>query len=101
MTAERISAMTAESTRRIIAWLMTAPNGIQNMSAASGSAVETSLNLGAVITEPAGAVKFIYTLRSTLASRKEFLKDKLRYLAGQLSGTAAVSLNRTSCLRRT
>ena len=89
MTAERISAMTAESTRRIIAWLMTAPNGIQNMSAASGSAVETSLNLGAVITEAAGAVKFIYTLRSTLASRKEFLKDKLRYLAGQLSGTAS------------
>lgn len=89
MTAERISAMTSESTQRIITWLMTAPNGIQNMSAAESSAVETSLNLGAVITEFEGEVKFVYTLRSTLTSRKEFLKDKLRYLAGQLSGTAS------------
>lgn len=83
-----ISVMTEESFDRIITWLMTSPNGIQNMSAAAAGEVETSLNLGAVSTEK-NEVKFTYAVRSSSASRKEMLMDKLWYLSGILAGSVS------------
>lgn len=85
-TAGAVSAMTDESTERILTWLVTAPNGIQNMSAVGLGEVESSLNIGAVKTEE-DCVRFIYTVRSVSASRKELLKDKLWNLAGLLGGS--------------
>lgn len=84
----KISVMTEESFDRIVTWLMTAPNGIQNMSAVAAGEVETSLNLGAVSTEES-EVKFTYAVRSSSASRKEMLMDKLWYLSGILSGSVS------------
>lgn len=78
--------MTDESLDRIVTWLITAPNGIQNISTISPDMVETSLNLGAVITEHEN-VRFVYAIRSSVASRKEYLMDKLWYLAAILYGT--------------
>ncbi len=80
--------MTERSTAKVIAWLVTAPNGIQNMSALAAGEVETSLNMGAVNTEQS-AVRVIHAIRSTFASRKELLMDKLENLSGMLGGTVS------------
>lgn len=86
--AQDVKIMDKESSARIITWLMTAPNGIQHMSAAAEGEVETSLNLGAVNTED-GVVKFIYAIRSSSASRKHMLMDRLELLAKVLGGSVS------------
>ena len=84
--ADAARAMTVDGSVRVISWLMLAPNGIQNMSAVAAGEVETSLNVGAANSEE-DAVKFVYAIRSSSASRKELLMDKLQRLAGLLGGS--------------
>lgn len=78
--------MDADSSARVITYLMTAPNGIQDMSAEAAGEVETSLNIGAVNTDGSG-MKCVYAVRSSSASRKEMLKARLERLAGVLGGS--------------
>ncbi len=71
-------------TRKIIDLLMLAPNGVQRMSADVEGLVETSLNLGILRTSDE-CVTFNYSIRSSKASGKELIADKLRRLYGVLS----------------
>ena len=78
------------STSRAVCLLTCAPNGIQAMSADIPGLVQTSLNLG-VLTTSQDTLEASFCVRSSVDSQKEMLVDRLRCLAVQLGGTAAVS----------
>lgn len=60
--------------------LLTTPNGIVDMSAQIDGLVETSLNLGILMTQADGIV-MQYALRSNKASALDFLEDRLTAFA--------------------
>ncbi len=72
--------------QRILFVLFNAPNGVCDMSADLPGLVETSLNLGVVETR-ADEVMLRYAIRSSVASRKELLADKLQYMTEMMGGT--------------
>ncbi len=80
--------MTDPMSGRVIFMLFEAPCGIQTMSMDLPGLVESSLNLGIVRTED-DTVSFTWSVRSSVASLKEMIKDKLtlltRYLGGEIS----------------
>ena len=78
------------STSRAVCLLTCAPNGIQAMSADIPGLVQTSLNL-VVLTTSQDTLEASFCVRSSVDSQKEMLVDRLRCLAVQLGGTAAVS----------
>ena len=82
--------MDEDSTSRAVCLLTCAPNGIQSMSADIPGLVQTSLNLG-VLTTSQDTLEASFCVRSSVDSQKEMLVDRLRCLAVQLGGTAAVS----------
>ena len=82
--------MDEDSTSRAVCLLTCAPNGIQAMSADIPGLVQTSLNLG-VLTTSQDTLEASFCVRSSVDSQKEMLVDRLRCLAVQLGGTAAVS----------
>ena len=75
-----LRALTAADTGRILDALTLAPNGIQAMSFALPGLPETSLNLGVLSMDDAGAV-MTFSVRSSVASRKLELIEKLRRVA--------------------
>ena len=81
--------MTAESTRRIITFLVTTPNGVQAMSADIEGLVQTSLNLGILATKDE-AVEASYSVRSCIESQKEMLLDRLECLCTDLGGSMKI-----------
>ncbi len=83
-------AVSCEDKKNIITWLMTCPDGVQNMSADIEGLVETSLNLGAVITTDSNVI-FTHAIRSSSSSRKEYLMKRLESLAGVLGGQVIYS----------
>lgn len=85
--AEAFSMMLME---KVIFMLMEAPNGVQTMSGALPGLVESSLNLGIVITEET-QVKFCFAVRSAIDSLKVYISDKLRYLAELFGGDYNIS----------
>ncbi|MFP3155579.1 aminoacyl-histidine dipeptidase [Lachnospiraceae bacterium ZAX-1] len=70
--------------------LRNAPNGVQNRSMDIEGLVETSLNMGIMkLTSSAFLLRF--SVRSSLASRKQDIADKLTFLVEFLGGTIEIS----------
>ncbi len=84
-------AANKESTGRVISFILNAPYGIQHMSRDIEGLVETSLNLGTVNLED-GAMKAVYSLRSSVLSRMEHLEDQLKNITELCGGSIKYSL---------
>jgi dipeptidase D len=86
-----VNAVTVADSKRMIAFLLTAPYGIQNMSMDIDGLVETSLNIGIVGLEE-GEMTATYALRSSVQSRMEYLQARLSAAAEALGGRIDYSL---------
>lgn len=84
--ARAVSAVTAAHTKAIIDALGIFPNGVQAMSLDIPGLVETSLNLGILRLE-GDAVRASFSIRSSVGSRKEKIKDKLTLITELLGGS--------------
>lgn len=82
--------MDADSTRRMLCLLACAPNGVQEMSRDIPGLVQTSLNLG-ILETAERALSAAFCVRSSVASQKEMLHDRLRCLTEQLGGTVDIT----------
>lgn len=83
-------AMDKASSDKCIALLCCVPNGIQAMSADIPGLVQTSLNLG-ILTTDDDKLTAAFSVRSSIASQKRMLIDRLTALTGQLGGSVSVS----------
>ena len=81
--------MDEDSTRRILAFLTCAPNGIQAMSDDIPSLVQTSLNLG-ILTTGDETVDASFCVRSSVDSQKQMLVERLECLTETLGGSVGV-----------
>lgn len=94
VTIERTMAeeppMDADSTGRALCLLACVPNGVQEMSHDIPGLVQTSLNLG-ILETGGGELTAAFCVRSSVASQKEMLHDRLRCLTGQLGGTVDIA----------
>lgn len=82
--------MDGDSTRRALCFLTCAPNGVQEMSREIPGLVQTSLNLG-ILDTGSGELSAAFCVRSSIASQKEMLHDRLRCLTEALGGTVDIS----------
>jgi dipeptidase D len=87
---ESANAVTAENTLTIIDALTLFPNGIQAMSGDMPGLVQTSLNLGILKLEE-DILRACFSLRSSIGSQKEMLKNKLERLIARLGGSVVFS----------
>lgn len=85
-------ALTEQVKQNILILQSQMPNGVQSMSAHVPGLVETSLNLGIVKTEEEG-ISFLYAVRSSVETSKEYLIDRMRFFTGFLGGRVEVSGN--------
>ena len=83
------AVLTEESAERVLCMLLCVPNGIQAMSGSLPGLVQTSLNLGILTTED-DTVELHFGVRSSVASQKEMLTERLTVLTHQLGGTVEV-----------
>ena len=79
-SVDEFSALSEEDTGRLLDALALAPNGILAMSADLPGLPETSLNLGMLRLE-GGAAEMTFSVRSSVASRKQAVIGRLRRLA--------------------
>lgn len=77
--------LTAESTAKIISYLLIAPYGVQNNSVDMEGLVETSLNLGALDIK-GNEMTALYAIRSSVKTRQDYVCDKLEAVAKVLGG---------------
>lgn len=82
-----VEAMTPVATGKVFFLLSQCPNGVQNMSQAIAGLVETSLNLGMLSTTEE-EVKAVFSVRSSVESRKFALYDRLEFLIEFLGGSS-------------
>lgn len=75
---------------RVIFYLRNVPNGIQHMSMVMPGLVETSLNLG-ILSLGEDVLSAVTSVRSSVSSRKEDLRDRLEHIAEFLGGEISVS----------
>lgn len=80
-----VSVFDAESTKRVIGYLMICPNGMVEYSRKLKGLVETSLNIGVVRCED-DSVKTLYQIRSSVESRKRQLMEQLEQCASLVGG---------------
>lgn len=74
-----------DSVNRMVYFLRTVPNGVQNMSQHMSGLVETSLNLGMMeLTDE--SLHMVISLRSSVSSRKEDLKNRVCNIVEMLGG---------------
>ena len=73
------------STEKVICMLQCLPNGIEAMSADIPGLVQTSLNMGILVTGE-DTVQTSYSVRSSVDSQKQMLKERLACLMEQLGG---------------
>ena len=78
--------LTDESTKRIVDFLTTTPNGIVSMSEDIDGLVQTSLNLGILSTHE-NAVRCGFGIRSSVDNEKAALLDKVKSVAETCGGT--------------
>ena len=83
-------ALTQDDTRRVVRYLTLVPNGIAAMSMDIPGLVQTSCNLGVARLE-GDAFRATTSVRSSVASQKQMLLQKLRTLAELLGGTLTVA----------
>ena len=79
-------AMTVETTRRVIDFLLLVPNGIYAMSMDIAGLVQTSCNLGILETRE-DCVHASSAIRSSLASQKDMLYARMAALCVRLGGS--------------
>ena len=84
------SPMDRTSTERAVCLLTCLPNGVQAMSGDIPGLVQTSLNLG-ILTTGAEELRACFSVRSSLGSQKEVLKDRLTCLTQALGGRSQYS----------
>lgn len=77
------------STSKVIFFLRSVPNGIQNMSMQIPGLVETSLNLG-ILELMEDALHMEISIRSSVSSRKEDVCDKVCQLVEMMGGEAEI-----------
>lgn len=82
--------LSVASMAKVIFYLRNVPNGVQNMSRVMPGLVETSLNLG-IMELQEEALRCIASVRSSVSTRKEDLRDKLEFLANFLGGEIDVN----------
>lgn len=80
------AVMDADSTRRVVNFLTTVPNGIQAMSEDIAGLVQTSLNLGILTTED-GTLRASFAVRSSVNEEKTTLLARLADVAAFFDGT--------------
>ena len=80
------AVMDADSTRRVVDFLTTVPNGIQSMSADIDGLVQTSLNLGILTTEDR-CLQASFAVRSSVNEEKAALLARLAEVAASFGGT--------------
>ncbi len=92
VTAAEAAGMPADhaTTARALCLLACAPNGVQDMSRDIPGMVQTSLNLG-VLQTAGDTLEATFCVRSSMASQKAMLHDRLRCLTEQLGGTVDIS----------
>lgn len=78
--------LSEESKEKVLTALNVMPNGVQTMSQDLPGLVETSLNMG-VLKIDAEAIDVCFSLRSSLASAKKYLADRLKQITEMLGGT--------------
>ena len=83
-------AMTEESSRRVSDFLTLSPNGIYAMSMDIPGLVQTSCNLG-ILEADGDGLRAVTSVRSSVASQKTMLLDRISVLAERLGGTLAVT----------
>ena len=84
----RETPMDWASTERAVCMLTCLPNGIQAMSADMPGLVQTSLNLG-ILTTGDDAVHASFSVRSSVATQKQMLIQRLRCLMERLGGSVS------------
>lgn len=85
-----LQVTTVPTTIRTIMTLVNMPDGVQRMSHDVEGMVQTSLNLGILRTNER-EISFSYSVRSSKASEKKFLIEKIRSLTELLGGQITVS----------
>ena len=78
--------MDADSTRRVVEFLTTVPNGVQSMSEDIEGLVQTSLNLGILTTEE-DCLQASFAVRSSVNDEKAALLSRLAEVAASFGGT--------------
>ena len=100
------SAVSAQETSRFLHVLLALPQGVQEMSADFPGLVQTSLNLG-VMRMDDQSLRFSYSVRSSIASQKEMLIQRVKSIVEYADGTVSVrssypgwQYDRASALRK-
>ncbi len=86
----QMAATDAESTDRILFVLLNAPSGVQVMSPDIPDLVQTSLNFGVLRLEER-ALHATFSVRSSVESQKQMLRDRLICLFEGIGGTITCS----------
>jgi len=89
-TAAEWIPMDQASTDKVLCLLACLPNGVQEMSRDIEGLVQTSLNLGILETD-AKTVSIVFCIRSSVASQREMLQDRIACLVDQLGGTIEIT----------
>ena len=82
--------MDAESTANVLCMLACLPNGLQEMSRDIEGLVQTSLNLG-ILKTTNEEVTATFCVRSSVASQREMLEDRICCLTKQLGGSVEIT----------
>ena len=82
------AALSAEDSRKAVDLILAVPNGIQAMNPDLPGQVQTSLNLG-ILTTGDDAVHASFSVRSSVATQKQMLIDRLRCLTESLGGSVS------------
>ena len=85
-------ALNVEVTRHILHVLLALPQGVQAMSVDFPCVVQTSLNLGVMSMENDG-LHFSYSVRSSIASQKAMLLQRVRSIVEYAGGTVSERSN--------
>lgn len=85
-TAEVPAAFTAETTAHMLHVFLALPHGVEAMSQDFPDLVQTSLNLGIIGTKEEG-LNFTFLIRSSFASQKEMLVQRVRSIVEYAGGT--------------
>ncbi len=83
------SVLSVPAQTKVIFYLRTVPNGVQNMSRIMPGLVETSLNLG-IMELKEDCLYMVTSVRSSVSTRKTDLADKLELLTEFLGGEITV-----------
>lgn len=83
--ATAVRVMDADTTRRVVAFLTTVPNGIQAMSEDIPGLVQTSLNLGILATE-GDTLRASFAVRSSKNEERSALLERLQEVVAAFGG---------------